>query len=115
MLPPSPSSARIRPAIASNVAGSAALPGRYDRRPAKSRHVDSSNRRACSRTHGSSRSRHASSLSGLRLTPRTRQPAGSSPAAAMSYSDGTSLRLVRSPDAPKMTTTHGSGSVTMPP
>ena len=46
---------------------------------------------------------------GLRAVPSTAKRSGSMCLVAKAYSAGKSLRLVRSPDAPKITSTHGSG------
>src|ERR1700688_2158234 len=51
--------------------------------------------------------RNSSSLIGERLTPTTANSSGRKLAAARLYSAGMSLRLARSPEAPKITSAHG--------
>src|SRR5215469_10234406 len=50
-----------------------------------------------------------SSVLSRRAKPTTLRPGGRSPSAARLYKAGTSLRCVRSPVAPKITTEQGSG------
>ena len=53
--------------------------------------------------------RNSSSVIGRRPAPIDREPGGRLSSAASAYRAGTSLRLVRSPLAPKMTTQNGTG------
>src|SRR5919204_946102 len=55
------------------------------------------------------RSLNSSSVSSLRATPTTTNRLGSSRRNASEYSAGKSFFCVRSPEAPKMTSAHGSG------